>query len=110
MEIKSIPKIEEGGEDDWAVCSDVSFFEDDLTEPCMYCQTPMFFRKEMTVMAQKMCVDCFKGRIESGEISKEDIVAGFSVETRRELSERLGREVSVGAMVDVLLASLSGPR
>jgi len=102
MKVKSTQRIEEGAEN-WAVCSPVGYFDDDGEEPCMYCGTTVFFRPETSVLSKKMCFDCFKKRIASGEISRKSLEAIFTVETRKELSEKLGREVSVGEMIDMLL-------
>jgi len=102
MRIKSSPKVEEGA-DNWAVCSPIGYFDDDGQEPCMYCGTTVFFRPDTAALSKKMCMDCFKKRIASGEIPRETLDAMFTSATRKELSKKLGREVSVGELIDRLV-------
>lgn len=106
MKVISTPQMVEEGAENWAVCSPESFFDDDGEAPCMYCGTPVFFRPEIAVLSKKMCIGCFKNRIASGEISKTDLEAIFTAGTREELSKKLGREVSIGEMVDMLERTL----
>jgi len=106
MEIKSVPKVVED-EEHFAVCSDVGYHDDDVIEKCDECGCDIYLRPETSVLTNKICNGCFRKKIESGEISKEDFKACFTDATRREVSKLLGREVSVGELVDVVIKEWS---
>lgn len=104
MDIKSVPKIDfEEDEDTFAVCSDVGYHDDDVLDKCGECGCTVYLRPETTVLTKKICNGCFRRKIKSGEISKEDFQAYFTETSRKEVSKLLGREVSIGELVDLVI-------
>jgi len=104
MEIKSVPEIAlDEDEDHFAVCSDVGYHDDDVVDKCCECGCAIYLRPETTVLTKRICTGCFREKVKSGEIPKEDLKACFTDASRKELSTLLGREVSIGEMVDLLL-------
>jgi len=104
VEIKSVPKIvNDGEEESFAICSDVGYHDDDVVEKCDECGCTIYLRPETSVMTNKICTGCFRVKLKNGEIPEEDLKAYFTDASRKELSKALGREVSVGEVVDLVL-------
>jgi hypothetical protein len=104
MEIKSVPEITiDQDEDHLAVCSDVGYHDDDVLDKCGECGCTVYLRPETTVLTRKICNGCFRRKIKSGEISKEDFQACFTAASRKEVSKLMGREVSIGELVDLVV-------
>jgi len=101
LEVKSVPEIWEDDEN-FAICSPEAHFDDCIEGVCMFCKIAVFFRPETAVLSKKLCFRCFKKRVDSGEISEEDLSAVFTEKTRKELEKRFGCKISVGDMVDML--------
>lgn len=106
MKITSVPKVWDDP-DNLAVCSEVPYHEDDTQEKCDACGCPIYLRPETRCLTHRICISCFRSKIKSGEIPEDTLEACFTDETRRELSRKFGREVSIGEMVDILKKELS---
>lgn len=105
MKITSVPEVSDGAET-LAVCSDIGYHDDDVEMQCDECGCKIYVRPETTILNQKMCWNCFMKKLKSGEFPKETLEACFTARTRQEVSKALGREVTVGELVDIISKKL----
>ncbi len=102
MKITSVPNVSDDA-DNLAICSDVGYHDDDVELACDECGCKIYARPETTVLRRKMCWNCFMKKLKSGEIPRDTLEACFTDNTRQEVSKALGREVTVGELVDIIL-------
>lgn len=105
MKIKSVPKVNPEHSEKGVVIGTREWqgLEGDVVVHCGVCDHATYIRPESAVIENKWCIDCFKQKLKSGEISKEELECMFTDSTRKELSNVVGREVSVGEMVDMIV-------